>query len=144
HLTQILDIRYHDIERKLGAERTRLVARSSGEAIEQIAELVDHLRIECGFTRVPGYLYTEGEEHVDNLERELDAARRAGLGVEREGVPLPFATRAGLRVEGQGQLDPLAYVLGLAVKLAGDNCHIVEHARVIAIDEGDPCRVHLE
>src|SRR5690606_37980992 len=73
-----------------------------------------------------------------------DAARRAGLGVEREDVPLPFATRAGLRVEGQGQLDPLAYVLGLAVKLAGDNCHIVEHARVIAIDEGDPCRVHLE
>ena len=36
HLTQILDTRYHEIERKLGAERARLVARSNGEAIEQI------------------------------------------------------------------------------------------------------------
>jgi glycine/D-amino acid oxidase-like deaminating enzyme/nitrite reductase/ring-hydroxylating ferredoxin subunit len=144
HLTQILDTRYYEIERSFGAERTRLVAQSSAEAIDQIAEIIQRLGIACGFERVPGYLYTERAEHVDNIERELDAAQRAGVVAQRHDVPLPFVTRAGLRVEGQGQLDPLAYVFGLARSLAGDGCHIYEHSRVIAIDEGEPCRVHLE
>jgi len=152
HLTQILDTRYADLERQLDAERTRLVARSSAEAIDQIAELVDRSRIDCGFERVPGYLYTEREEHVDNLERELDAAARAGLVVQRHEVPLPFVTRAGFRVENQAQIDPLAYVCGLAGKLVqlgrqqghDKGCHLLEQARVVAIDEGEPCRVHLE
>lgn len=144
HLTQMLDMRYADIERHLGLERTRLVARSSAQAIDQIAEIVERLGIECGFERVAGYLYTEREEHVDNLEHELHVARRAGLSVRRDDVPLPFVTRAGLRVEGQAQLDPLAYVSGLAVKVAAQGCHLFERSRVIAIDEGEPCRVHLE
>jgi glycine/D-amino acid oxidase-like deaminating enzyme len=144
HLTQILDVRYADIERRLGAERTRLVALSSAQAIEQIAEIVERFGIDCGFERVPGYLYTEHEEHVDNLEHELEVARRAGLSVRRDDVPLPFVTRAGLRVEGQAQLDPLAYVAGLAVNAAARGCHVFERSHVIAIDEGEPCRVHLE
>lgn len=144
HLTQMLDTRYYEIERSFGFERARLVAQSSAEAIEQIAQLVEHLGISCGFERVPGYLYTEREEDVDNIARELEAAQRAGVVAQRHDVPLPFATRAGLRVEGQGQLDPLAYVYGLARALAADGCHIYEHSRVIAIDEGEPCRVHLE
>jgi nitrite reductase/ring-hydroxylating ferredoxin subunit len=49
-----------------------------------------------------------------------------------------------MRVEGQAQLDPLAYVIGLARALPGNGCHIHEQSRVIAIDEGEPCRVHLE
>lgn len=144
HLTQLLDTRYADLERHLDAERARLVARSSAEAIEQIAAIVERCRIDCGFERVPGYLFTEREEHVDNLERELDVARRAGLAIERADVPLPFATRGGLRVENQAQLDPLAYVYGLAAKLARQGCRLFEQSRVVAIDEGEPCRVHLE
>jgi glycine/D-amino acid oxidase-like deaminating enzyme/nitrite reductase/ring-hydroxylating ferredoxin subunit len=144
HLTQILDTRYFELERTFGAERTRLVAQSSAEAIDQIAELIQRYEIACGFERVPGYLYTEREEHVDNLTRELDAARRAGLAAVSAVPPLPFPVRASLRIDGQAQIDPLAYVNGLARALPSDNCHIYEHCRVIAIDEGDPCRVHLE
>lgn len=144
HLTQMLDMRYFDIERRLGAERAQMVSRSSGEAIEQIAEIVERFGINCDFERVPGYLYTEREEHVDNVERELDVARRLGLAAERHEVPLPFPTRAGLRVDGQGQIDPLAYVSGLALKVAEQGCQVFEQARVVAIDEGEPCRVHLE
>jgi glycine/D-amino acid oxidase-like deaminating enzyme/nitrite reductase/ring-hydroxylating ferredoxin subunit len=144
HLTQVLDMRYAELEHRIGIERTRRVARSSAQAIEQIAELVAGFGIECSFERVPGYLFTEREEHVDNLARELDVARRAGLAVERHDVPLPFVTRSGLRVEGQAQIDPLAYVFGLAVRLASRGCPLFEHSRVVAIDEGEPCRVHLE
>jgi hypothetical protein len=54
HLTQILDMRDSDIERRLGIERMRLVARSSADAIEQIAEIIERLGIECSFERVPG------------------------------------------------------------------------------------------
>jgi hypothetical protein len=52
HLIRILDTRYCEFAQKLGVERTRLVAQGSAEAIEQIAELVERLHIEC-FDRGP-------------------------------------------------------------------------------------------
>jgi glycine/D-amino acid oxidase-like deaminating enzyme len=76
HLTQMLDTRYYELERSFGSERVRLVAQSSAAAIEQIAEIVGRLGISCGFERVPGYLYTERAEHVDNIARERRPAHR--------------------------------------------------------------------
>lgn len=144
HLTQVLDTRYEALERQVGVEGARLVAASGAEVIDLIAQLVERLQLDCQFSRVPGYLFTEREEHVDNLERELDAARRAGISVEPCAAPLPFATRLALRFPGQAQLDPLAYLYGLVGELARSGCHVFEHSRVVAIDEGEPCRLHLE
>ena len=51
--------------------------------------------------RLPTRLYTEREEHVDNLahERESKTVGGADLSVGRQDMPRPFATRADLRGE---------------------------------------------
>jgi glycine/D-amino acid oxidase-like deaminating enzyme/nitrite reductase/ring-hydroxylating ferredoxin subunit len=144
HLTQVLDTRYYEIEEKFGAEGARLAAESSGDAIEQIATLASRIEADCDFARVPGYLYTEREQDVDKLMRELDAAQRAGLAAELSKVPLPIVTRAGVCFSNQAQLNPLAYLGALARLLPGGGCHVFEGSRVVAVDEGEPCRLHLE
>jgi glycine/D-amino acid oxidase-like deaminating enzyme/nitrite reductase/ring-hydroxylating ferredoxin subunit len=144
HLTLAIDTRYHQLEKHFGRSGARLVAESSRDAIETIARLSSKLPRQAGFERVPGYLFTESDEDVEELMKELEAARRAGIAVEHSAVPLPFVNRGGLRFEQQAQFHPLEYVLGLADELPGAGSHVYEHSRVVTIDEGKPCRVYLE
>ncbi|MDP9152315.1 MAG: FAD-binding oxidoreductase, partial [Myxococcota bacterium] len=58
HLTEALDARYATLVRDFGAEGARLAAQASRAAIEEIARLVDSKAIDCGWRRLPGYLYT--------------------------------------------------------------------------------------
>jgi glycine/D-amino acid oxidase-like deaminating enzyme/nitrite reductase/ring-hydroxylating ferredoxin subunit len=144
HLTQVLDTRYAELEHTFGPEGARLAAQSSGAAIDQIATLVARTGAECDFSRVPGYLYTTREEDVDQLKAELEAARRAGLSAELSRVPLPLVVRAGLCFPAQAELNPLSYLGALVQRIPGEGSYVFENTRVVAVDEGEPCRVHLE
>ncbi|HEY8946143.1 MAG TPA: FAD-dependent oxidoreductase [Polyangiaceae bacterium] len=144
HLTEALDTRYYELESKFGAEGARLAAKSTRDAIETVAGLTSQFDIACDFERVPGYLYTERKDGVAELQRELDAARRAGISVESTPAPLPLSIRSALRFENQAQFHPTAYVLALARHIPGDGSLICENSRVVTVDEGEPCRVHLE
>lgn len=144
HLTEAIDHRYSNVARDFGPEAARLVARSSRTAIDHIAATAAALGIECSFERVPGYLYTEREEHIAGLELELEAALDAGLAVTRVEDPLPFVTRAALRFENQAQFQPIDYVKGLAQHLRMEGTRIYEHSRVVSIDEDEPCVVRTE
>jgi glycine/D-amino acid oxidase-like deaminating enzyme/nitrite reductase/ring-hydroxylating ferredoxin subunit len=148
HLTEAIDTRYHDVESAFGRDGARLVAQSSRAAIERIAAIVAGHSIECAFERVPGYLYAErGDDRgIEVVERELEASRRAGLAVEPASVPLPFAGRIarGIRYADQAQFDAGAYLDGLARAATAAGARIFEHSRVIAVDDREPCVVHLE
>src|SRR5437762_1667788 len=66
--------------------------------------------------RLDGYLFVAPGEPADELDRELEAARRAGLEVEMVArAPLgSFDTGRALRFRRQGQFHPLRYLAGLA------------------------------
>lgn len=121
HLTFVLDERYHSLIARFGEEAAGEIARSHQAAIRRIESLVSDRGIQCGFERVPGFLFSEDD--FEEIERE-DAAMRS-LGLEstltRE-VPLPFPTKGALRVGDQAMIDPLKYVLGLALTLGEDVC----------------------
>lgn len=144
HLTEAVDTRYVTLESKFGHAGTRLVAESSRAAIEKITELCLRLAIGCDLVRLPGYLFTEREDEVESLAAEFEAARRAGLRLVLERPPLPIVVKAGLRFDDQAEFNPLNYVTGLADRIAGDGSEVFENSRVLAIDEGEPCTLHLE
>jgi glycine/D-amino acid oxidase-like deaminating enzyme/nitrite reductase/ring-hydroxylating ferredoxin subunit len=142
HLTEIVDTRYASIESDFGKEGARLVADSSRAAIELVSTLASP---ECGFQRRVGWLFTEDESKVDALRDEVEAARRAGLDARlASDAPLPFATRAGMIVPDQAQMHIMRYVAHLAKMAQEKGASIHEHSRVLAIDDGEPCMVHLE
>ncbi|HEU5040551.1 MAG TPA: FAD-binding oxidoreductase, partial [Gemmatimonadales bacterium] len=117
HLSNVLDDRYHVLERLHGSDGARLAAESHTAAIDRIESIVRAERIDCDFQRLDGYLFEPPGEATDTLDAELEAARRAGLaGVERvERAPLAsFDTGPCLRFPRQGQFHPLAYLGALA------------------------------
>ncbi len=142
HLTEIVDTRYTSIEKDFGKEGARLVAESSRAAIELVARFAPK---EAGFERRTGWLYTENEEDVPRLRAEIEAAQRAGLDARLASeAPLPFATRAAMIVPDQAQMHVMRYVAHLAELARAAGASIHERSRVLAIDDEDPCMVHLE
>jgi len=117
HLSHALDDRYYELERLHGKEGARLAADSHTAAIDAIERIVAIENIDCGFTRLGGYLFAAADRPADELDRELAAAHRAGLDhvVKLARAPLPdFDTGPCLMFPGQGQFHALKYLRGLA------------------------------
>ena len=145
HISALLDTRYYNIESDFGKDGAKLAAQSQNEAIEQIAHIVRDLQIECDFTRVPVYLYTEQPQAVDEIKQEIEAARRAGLNAAyTEQIPLPFSTKGALWLPDQAQFHPLRYLFQVAAAIPGGGSHIFEHSRIQDIQDGSPCQVKTE
>ena len=117
HLSNALDDRYFELEKLVGEEGVRFAAESHTAAIKRIEDIARSEAIDCDFRRLDGYLFLAQGDERETLERELEAARRAGLDdVEL----LPRApidavdTGVCLRFPEQGQFHPLKYLAGLA------------------------------
>jgi glycine/D-amino acid oxidase-like deaminating enzyme/nitrite reductase/ring-hydroxylating ferredoxin subunit len=133
HLTEALDTRYHALESKFGAEGARLARQSSRWAIDAMAELA--AGADCGFERVPGYLFTDSDRDLAELDAEASAAERAGARVARvTKVPLPFPVLGGLLFEDQAQLRPLDYLAQLLSHLQATPARVYEGVGVLDVE----------
>jgi glycine/D-amino acid oxidase-like deaminating enzyme len=117
HLTNMMDDRYFEVERLHGRIGARLAAESHTAAIERIETIAREEHIECELARIDGYLFLAEGDSEETLDKELEAAHRAGLrGVTKEKhAPFDsFDTGPCLRFPQQGQFHPLRYLAGLA------------------------------
>jgi glycine/D-amino acid oxidase-like deaminating enzyme/nitrite reductase/ring-hydroxylating ferredoxin subunit len=143
HLSCALDDRYYHLESLFGEAGAKLAAESHRAAIDSIESTAAQLGIACEFRRVDGYLFAP-ERQQPELDRELAAARRAGLDVtEVDRLPLPFETGRCLRFAGQAEFQPLAYLRGLAEAITAAGGRIHTGAHVAAIEDGESPRVRL-
>lgn len=143
HLASALDDRFSLLQRHHGREGARLAAASHAAAIDWIAEVAAGAR-DCGFRRVPGYLFSKDSD-AGSLRAEMEAARDAGLEVEwcEQVEGLPAMPGPALRFAGQARVDAGAYLLALAheVRDAGGRFLRAHAARIAG---GSPAEVHLE
>ncbi len=145
HITELLDARYHRLASDFGEEGARLAAHSQRAAIERIAAFVQEEAIDCGFARVPAYLYAEKGGDGGDVEKELEAARKLGLDAAPcEAPPLPFAVERALRLENQAQFHPLRYLDPLADALTRLGGRLFDRTRVVDFEDGEPCRLTTE
>jgi glycine/D-amino acid oxidase-like deaminating enzyme/nitrite reductase/ring-hydroxylating ferredoxin subunit len=143
HLSNAIDDRYFEIERLHGIEGARRAAESHTAAINRIEEIARLEAIDCDFERLDGYLFAPTGESPAVLDREWEAARRAGLAdVERlKQAPLPFGAREALRFPNQGQFHPLKFLAGLAQALTKKGGRVFTGTHVQSIKGGAPASV---
>jgi glycine/D-amino acid oxidase-like deaminating enzyme/nitrite reductase/ring-hydroxylating ferredoxin subunit len=145
HLSNAMDAGYAWIEEAHGTEGARLAAESHSAAIDRIETIVAEEGIDCDFDRVDGFLFNPPGEAVRDLERELTAARRAGLSeVERlPEVPGPLVSGDCLRFPRQAQFHPLRYLSALADAFERLGGRIHTGSKASAVEGGAPARVRL-
>jgi glycine/D-amino acid oxidase-like deaminating enzyme/nitrite reductase/ring-hydroxylating ferredoxin subunit len=133
------DDRYWHIEQAYGADAARLVAESFAASIDFIETTVRTEQIDCGFERLDGYLSSCEDDPRSELQRELDAAWRAGVAVTLEET-FPVRTLnngPSLRFANQAQFHPLRYLAGLARAIERRGGLIFAGTRVLDVEEHD-------
>jgi glycine/D-amino acid oxidase-like deaminating enzyme/nitrite reductase/ring-hydroxylating ferredoxin subunit len=135
------DDRYWYIEEIHGRDAARLVAESFAAAIDCIEATARDERIDCDFERVDGYLYSCAADPRAALDKEFEAAKRAGVAVMREAT-LPAGVFGGavdagpcLRFAKQGQFHPVKYLAGLASAVERRRGVIYTDTRALAVEE---------
>lgn len=110
------DERYYEIESSFGKKGAALVAQAYAAATRTAEKLVREENIDCGWERLPGYLFAPDSSGWSDIVREYRAARRAGVPVKLlERAPgLDFDTGPALQFFEQAQFHPLQYLDGLA------------------------------
>jgi glycine/D-amino acid oxidase-like deaminating enzyme/nitrite reductase/ring-hydroxylating ferredoxin subunit len=129
HLSNAFDDRYYEVERLFGEHGARIVAESHTAAIDRTEEIVRSEQIDCS---------------NEVLEREIAAARRAGLHdvewVDRAPIS-DFDTGRCLRFPRQAQFDPLKYLAGLARAALRHKARIYPRTHAEEIKGGNPACV---
>ena len=147
HLANALDDRYFKLEKVRGKSIAKLAAESHTVAISRIESIVEAEGIDCDFQRLDGFLFVPPKRSTRPLQRELEAAHRAGLtGVELlDKAPLEgFDTGPCLRFPNQGQFHPLKYLSGLVEVLRENGARLYTGAHVMRVDGGKPARVETQ
>ncbi|MBG0833169.1 FAD-dependent oxidoreductase [Planomonospora sp. ID67723] len=133
---------YAKLSKSAGADAARLYAHSQQEAIEHVALTAAELGIDCELERVPAFTYSESADGTAELRAEAEAAAEAGLPASfTTESPLPFPITGAVRVDGQAQFHPRKYLLGLVEAMTSRGVLVFEDSRVVALDEGEPCRL---
>jgi glycine/D-amino acid oxidase-like deaminating enzyme/nitrite reductase/ring-hydroxylating ferredoxin subunit len=146
HITNMLDDRYFEVEKLHGREGARLAADSHTAAIDRIETIVKQEHIDCDFTRLDGYLFLAEGDKRETLERELEAAHRAGLRAVRllERAPFTsFDTGPCLVFPNQGQFHPIKYLAALAQAVLHEGGRIFCDSHADQIEGGIPAVVHV-
>lgn len=127
---------YAHIESSFGAEHAALVGSSFSKAIDLVESIIKKEHIDCAFERVDGYLYSLSEKGFKEIDKEFDAAHRAGIGVEKlEQVPeMSFATGPCIKYPNQAQFHPLKYLSGLAESFVRNGGIIYCDTRALKIE----------
>ena len=143
HLSNVIDEGYASIERLHGKNGARLAAESHTAAIHRIESILREEKIDADFERLDGYLFLKAGASPQCLQRELEAARRAGLEVDpvRRAPLAEWDTGPALRFRGQAQFHPLRYLAGLARAFVRDGGEIRTGTRVTGVIGGTPARV---
>ncbi len=129
---------YNTLISNFGMEKARQYAEANQAAIEKIKRLINKYNIDCDFSPQNAYVYTENENNITKLEKEVEAALKLGLPAHfTTQMYLPFSPKGGMCFTGQAQFHPRKYVVGLAKTLDHPNA-IFEKTRVLDISEGTP------
>jgi glycine/D-amino acid oxidase-like deaminating enzyme/nitrite reductase/ring-hydroxylating ferredoxin subunit len=134
---------YDHLRQEFGRRRATQYAAVQEASIDEVERRIEELGVDCGFERQPAYLYGNDP---DEIERETDAARAAGLDASYVTSVPPFErAQAAVKFDGQAWFHPRKYLLAVADELrADDDAFLFEETRVTDVEPGTPCRVRTE
>ena len=137
------DDRFFQIAKSFGTDAARKVARSFHAAADLAEEIARTEAPDCEFERLDGYLYWLPGQDPQVLDKELAAARDAGVAIEQlPRVPgLAFDTGKCLRFSHQAQFHPLRYLAGMAAACARQGVRIHCGTRALDIQGGADLQV---
>ena len=143
-------VRYRDLIQDAGTGVARAYAHANEAAIDYVEETAAELDADCGFRRLPAYVYTKDSDERRRYRTEAATANHLDLpSTFVDSVPLPDDAVAGVRFDDQATFHPREYLLAVAESVVDDGGRIYEETRALDVDDGSGgsdglCRVETE
>ncbi|MDP4152013.1 MAG: FAD-dependent oxidoreductase [Bacillota bacterium] len=120
---------YNKLISKYGEELARQYAVANETAIKKYAEIIEQNKIDCGFMRLPAYVFTL--DKPEKIEEEVEAATRLGIKATfADRIELPFSIAGAERFDDQAQFHPLKFLYSIAKDLK-----IYERTRALKVED---------
>ena len=143
-ITSLHHLTYDTLISKHGEDVAALYGEANQVALEYIAQLVADQSIDCDFRRMPAYTYAESADHVEKIEKEIEAAQRLGLPASfAQDIGLSYPVAGAVRFDNQALFHPRKYCLALAELTDGDGSRVYEETRAVEVTHG-PGGVRVE
>lgn len=137
HLTHVTDSRLNELVENFGRDHAQAAWDAGASAIDQIEETVASEKIDCEFTRVPGYLHApinSGTKDERPKFRE-DAQLANEFGFDASYLDcVPHMQTPGVRFADQAKFHPLKYCAALVDLVPGGGSHIFEESEITEFD----------
>jgi glycine/D-amino acid oxidase-like deaminating enzyme/nitrite reductase/ring-hydroxylating ferredoxin subunit len=144
HLSAAIDDRFTEIEKWHGERGAFLAAESHTAAIDRIEANINELKIDCDFARLNGYLFLAAGDEKEILDRELAAARRAGMPAELvPRTPLEHVTGPAIRFPNQARFHPLKYLAAVAGAITEEGGRIFTNSHADHVEGGKDAKVEV-
>ncbi|GAA4296988.1 FAD-dependent oxidoreductase [Nibribacter koreensis] len=144
HLSWALDDRFSKIKSVLGDANARLAYESHRDAINKIEQIIKDEKIDCDFTRLPGYLFLGATDTEDQLDEEMQACHQLGIKevVKLKRCPVQSVSDGPcLEFPNQAQFHPIKYLWKLAQYIIDHDGLIFTHSHVKQFESGNVTRV---
>ena len=144
-VTSLHGLTYASLASSFSPETARIYGEANQAGLELVARWVAERGIDCDLRRKAAYTYAEEGQDVEDIEREVEAARAAGLPASyTTETDLPYPVAGAIRFDDQAEFHPTKFLLALADGLVDGGSHVFERTRALGVQDGDPCRVRTE
>lgn len=141
-ITSLHDLIYKHLIHTFGKENALIYANGQEAGLKLIESLIKENKIDCDFTKAAAYTYTNDEKQLENIEKEVDAAKDLGLPASFViNTDLPFSIKGAVCFRNQAHFHPRKYLLALAKLIEGNGSYIFENTRVLDAKEESLCEV---
>ena len=114
----------------LGKEKAKQYLEANEEAIKNIEEIIQKEQIECEFKRKDAYVFTQKQDEIPKIKKEVEVVQSLGLPAEFvENTELPLKILGAIKFPNQAQFNPCKYTQGLIEAMP--NVQIYENTKVI-------------
>lgn len=127
-------VTYSEIKHKYGVERAKDYYHANYHALRFIEDTISQEKIDCGFEKVPAYVYTKDRSMLPKIVEEFEVAKEIGITCTLEKhLDMPIEIEGALKFTEQAQMHPKAYIDQLAAKAKAYGAQIYEHTPVLNI-----------
>jgi len=137
HLTYVTDVRLRKLVENFGNDHAQAAWDAGAAAIDTIEMIVEQEKLDCQFSRVPGYLHLPMDGGSDNesnsIKQEAELANSLGFDATYLDA-IPQFNLPAVRFANQAKFHPRKYLAGLVEAIPGQGSNIFEQSEAGEFD----------
>lgn len=136
-------LKYAYLKERFGFEKAKIYADSNEWAIAEAEKIIEEENIDCDFTKLPAHVYSQTEEGLEEIKKEVAAAQELGLPASFVDYidNVDFKITGAIRFDNQAYFNPRKYLLALAEIIRKKGGLIFEETEALDIIERESCLV---